>query len=63
MYYVWFVVSDILHKDLLFCKTIVGEIQTADLFKILDSFLIENNILWDRCFGVYIDRARFMTGC
>ncbi|XP_060878351.1 protein FAM200A-like [Metopolophium dirhodum] len=61
--YVRFVVNDVFHEDLLFCKTIVGETKAADLFNILDSFIIENNIVWDRCFGVCTDGARSMAGC
>jgi len=51
IYYVRFVVDDVFHEDLLFCKTIVGKTKAADLFNILDSFMIENNIFWDRCFS------------
>lgn len=61
--YVRFVVNDVFHENLLFCKTIVGETKAADLFNILDSFIIENNIVWDRCFGVCTDGARSMAGC
>ncbi|XP_060870664.1 zinc finger BED domain-containing protein 5-like [Metopolophium dirhodum] len=56
-------INDVFHEDLLFCKTIVGETKAADLFNILDSFIIENNIVWDRCFGVCTDGARSMAGC
>lgn len=51
------------HEDLFFCKTIVGETKSVDLFNILDSFMIENNIVWDRCFGICTDGARSMAGC
>jgi len=57
------VVNDAFHEDLLFCKTIVGETKAADLFNTLDSFIIENNVVWDGCVGVCTDGARSMAGC
>lgn len=36
---------NVFHDGLIFCKNIDGESKAADLFKILDSFMIKNNIV------------------
>jgi len=53
----------VFHEDLLFCKTIVGKTKAADLFNKLNSLIIENNIVWDRCFGVCTDGPRSVYYC
>lgn len=42
-------------EDLLFCKSIKSGTKAADLFEILDSFMEENNITWEKCVGVPTD--------
>lgn len=49
-------------EDLLFCRKICESGKAADLFKILDSYMIENNIKWENCVGVCTDGARAMSG-
>lgn len=49
-------------EDLLFCRKICEGGKAADLFKILDSYIIENNINWENCVGVCTDGARAMSG-
>lgn len=33
-------------KVLFFCKSITASIKAQDLFKILDTFMVENNVKW-----------------
>lgn len=49
-------------EDLLFCRKICESGKATDLFKILDSYMIENNIKWENCVGVCTDGARAMSG-
>lgn len=49
-------------EDLLFCRKIYESGKAIDLFKILDSYMVENNIKWENCVGVCTDGARAMSG-
>lgn len=60
--YVKFAVNNVFHEDLLFCKINIGETKLAYLFNILDSFIIENNIVWGQMFWC-LHRWSSMAGC
>lgn len=49
-------------EDLLFCRKMCESGKATDLFKILDSYMVENNIKWENCVGVCTDGARAMSG-
>ncbi len=60
--YVHFVYSESLIADLLFCKYVQTRATADDLFKILDSYLIEHNLKWENCLGFCSDGAPTMAG-
>ncbi|CAK1589768.1 unnamed protein product [Parnassius mnemosyne] len=49
-------------EDLLFCRKICERGKATDLFEILNSYMIENNIKWENCVDVCTDGARDMFG-
>lgn len=61
--YVRFMDSINIVEELLFCKSIINGAKAQDLFQILDSFIIQNNLDWAKCVGVCTDGARAMSGC
>lgn len=61
IYYVRFI--NIIAEDLLFCKNINAGGKAQDLFKIVDTFIYENNLDWIKGVGVCADGARSMFDC
>lgn len=51
------------YEDLLFCRRISMGAKATDLFNILNSFVEENNIDWEKCIGICTDGGRSMSGC
>ncbi len=60
--YVCFVYSESLREDLLFCKYVQTRATADELFKILDSYLIEHDLKWENCLGFCSDGAQIMAG-
>lgn len=60
--YVRYVHEKQLTEDLLFCKEIEGGTTGKDLFDMLDSFMSDNNVNWEKCVGVCTDGGRSMSG-
>lgn len=60
--YIRYVDSKSIAEELLFCKNITAGAKAQDLFHILNSFMLENNINWTNCVGVCTDGARSMSG-
>ena len=58
-----FIYGGVFHEDLLFCRTIKSQARAVDLFQMLDSFITENNLMWEMCCGICTDGARSMSGC
>ncbi|GJQ67858.1 hypothetical protein Trydic_g16622 [Trypoxylus dichotomus] len=45
-----------------FCSaTALLEAQKLNAYYVLDKFIIENDLNWDKCIGICIDRARSMS--
>ncbi|XP_069083616.1 zinc finger BED domain-containing protein 5-like [Pleurodeles waltl] len=61
--YVRFVNEKTIVEDLLFCKEIKGGTTGQDLFAVVDDFMVQNQIDWERCVGVCTDGGRSMAGC
>lgn len=60
--YVRFLDDSTIVEDLLFCKPINVSGKAQDLFQILDKFVTENNLDWEKCIGLCTDGARSMSG-
>jgi len=61
--YVRFIDGDDIVEDLLFCKNITASAKAQDLFEILDNFMSENILNWNKYVGVYTDGARSLSDC
>ncbi len=48
-------------KDVLFCRPLQSH-TTEAIFNVLDIFICENGLAWDRCVGLCTDGAQAMTG-
>lgn len=60
--YVRFLDDNSIVEDLLFCKPINVSGKAQYLFQILDKFMTENNLDWEKCIGLCTDGARSMSG-
>ncbi|XP_075455233.1 protein FAM200A-like [Ascaphus truei] len=60
--YVRFIDGNDIVEDLLFCKTITAGTKAQDLFEILTTFIVENNLEWTKCVGVCTDGGHSMSG-
>ena len=45
-------------EDFLFCKPLEGRTTSVEIFKVLNDFIEQNGILWEKCVGVCSDGAR-----
>ncbi|XP_078503445.1 zinc finger BED domain-containing protein 5-like [Lissotriton helveticus] len=61
--YVRFLYERKIVEDLLFCKKIKGGTTGQDLYAVVDDFMQQNQIDWERCVGVCTDGGRSMAGC
>lgn len=50
------------YEELMFCKSVEGRCTAAELFRILNTWLIQHDIKWEKCVGICTDGARVMTG-
>ena len=49
-------------KEFFFCKPLEGQTTTVKIFKVLNDFIEQNGISWEKCVGVCSDGARAVTG-
>jgi hypothetical protein len=49
-------------ENLLLCKSLKSGATGEEIFKIINSYMIEHEISWGKCVDVCTDRARAMTG-
>ncbi|KAJ1142762.1 hypothetical protein NDU88_009075 [Pleurodeles waltl] len=61
--YVRFVNEKKIVEDLSFCKEMKGGTTGQDLFAVVDDFMVQNQIDWERCVGVCTDGGHSMAGC
>lgn len=47
--------------DIFFCKYVRDKSTAEELFKILDCFLTENGLKWEKCIGVCSDDTQTMA--
>lgn len=50
-----------IHDDFIFCQPLSGH-TTEDIFNVMNKFMQENNIDWNRCVGISTDGAKSMAG-
>uniref|UniRef100_K7F206 Uncharacterized protein n=1 Tax=Pelodiscus sinensis TaxID=13735 RepID=K7F206_PELSI len=51
-----------IQDDLLFCKPLPTRTTAADIFKLINDFIIQSDIDWKKCVGLSSDGARAMAG-
>ncbi|KAK0146240.1 Zinc finger BED domain-containing protein 5 [Merluccius polli] len=51
-----------IEEDVLFCRPLHSHTTGEAIFNVLDIFIRENGLAWDRCVGLCTDGARAMTG-
>ena len=44
-------------EDFLFCKPLEGQTTSVEIFKVLNDFIEQNEISWEKCVGVCSDGA------
>lgn len=50
------------HEELLFCKSLPTRTTAEELFNLINRYIIENGIEWNKCVGLSSDGARAMSG-
>lgn len=48
--------------DFLFCRPLLGHTTGEDIFNVMNKFMQENKIDWNRCVGISTDGAKSMVG-
>ncbi|KAG9282105.1 zinc finger BED domain-containing protein 5-like [Astyanax mexicanus] len=60
--YVRYAWGESILEDILFCKEVEGRATGEEIFKILDKFMTEEHLSWEKCVAVCTDGAAAMTG-
>ncbi|XP_060768837.1 zinc finger BED domain-containing protein 5-like [Neoarius graeffei] len=60
--YVRYIYDGSVKEDMLFCKPLETRTTGEDIFRMLDTFVALNGLLWTKCVGICTDGARAMTG-
>ncbi|KAI2647347.1 SCAN domain-containing protein 3 [Labeo rohita] len=60
--YVRYVKNDNIEEDILFCRSLPEHTTGKALFEVLDGYLQDAGMSWDKCVGICTDRAHSMTG-
>uniref|UniRef100_A0A8P4GAE8 DUF4371 domain-containing protein n=1 Tax=Dicentrarchus labrax TaxID=13489 RepID=A0A8P4GAE8_DICLA len=60
--YVRYLWDKTIEEDVLFCRPLQSHTTGEAIFNVLDVFIRENGLAWDRCVGQCTDGARAMTG-
>ena len=60
--YVRYIHEGTIKEDMLFCKSLEKRATGEDIFKMLDTFVTSNGLMWTQCVGICTDGARAMSG-
>uniref|UniRef100_A0A6Q2YA63 DUF4371 domain-containing protein n=1 Tax=Esox lucius TaxID=8010 RepID=A0A6Q2YA63_ESOLU len=60
--YVRYLRDKAIEGDVLFCRPLQSHTTGEAIFNVLDIFLSENGLTWDRCVGLCMDGVQAMTG-
>jgi hypothetical protein len=60
--YVRYLRDKVIEEDVLFCRPLQSHTTGEAIFNVLDIFIRENGLAWDRCVGLCTDGAQAMTG-
>ncbi len=60
--YVRYLRDKAIEEDVLFCRPLQSHTTGEAIFNVLDIFICENGLAWDRCVGLCTDGAQAMTG-
>ncbi len=60
--YVRYLRDKAIEEDVLFCRPLQSHTTGEAIFNVLDIFIRENGLAWDRCVGLCTDGAQAMTG-
>ncbi|KAL2101246.1 hypothetical protein ACEWY4_003007 [Coilia grayii] len=60
--YVRYLRDKVIDEDILFCRPLQSRTTGEAIFNVLDTFIHDNGLAWDRCVGLCTDGARAMTG-
>ncbi len=60
--YVRYVKNGNIEEDILFCRSLPEHTTGEALFEVLDGYIRDAGMSWDKCVGICTDGARSMTG-
>lgn len=60
--FVRYIYNGELEEDILFCKPLETHTTGTEIFKVLDQFMRDHQIIWSKCIDVCTDGAKAMTG-
>ena len=58
--FLWFVDQNEMQEEFIFCKQLPGSKKSSEIFKVIDNFFREHDILWPKCVAMCTDGARAM---
>ncbi|XP_064420082.1 zinc finger BED domain-containing protein 5-like [Latimeria chalumnae] len=60
--YVRYIYEGAIQEDILFCQSLPTRTTAEEIFRLLDSFINQHDIVWSKCIGICTDGAKSMTG-
>nr|XP_006005906.1 PREDICTED: zinc finger BED domain-containing protein 5-like [Latimeria chalumnae] len=60
--YVRYIYEGAIQEDILFCQSLPTRTTAEEIFRLLDSFINQHDIVWSKCIGICTDGVKSMTG-